>query len=364
MNSNQDNSQTIFDAWLEKSINPIPVSQLNKFHDITSIDAHRIGEFSPSALARKLSLKTGSKVLGIDLGGGSARGGVYQIEADGSLALTGDFSEATEAENGAGFLAQLERLSLYAEQQNIPVGMSYGGPLDGSKPLFHPKIALLMTELAEKYDGDFANIFKTSATILNDGSAGLVRSVEMVHGTGIENPVVFYLINGGGLGLAVYKDGVLFSTEAGHTECVPDLNKNTATRSCGIYGDHVCLENVISNKQGLERQWLVATGNSLSGREIENMFKEGNPLAELLYEQVAVGQAALIQGVANIFNVDIYDPNFAVVVHGGMQRTPNLRERTAQILWQEKNPSKLIHFTEEFDQNACMHGAALMAEAK
>lgn len=352
-----------FEKWLEQEIPTIPQDQIDKFSDFDSIHAAITGEFSPSDLAEKLSQKVGSKVIGIDSGGGSIRGGVYRIEPDGSLATTSEYSEKTEAENGEGFLSLLERYAAYARENNLPVGISYGGPLEGSRPIYHPKIPELMDELGKKYKGDFANIFTTPLSVLNDGPAGLIRGVDMVYRSGIENPIVFYLINGGGLGLAVYKDGVLYSTEAGHVECAPGLNAENADRPCGIYGNYVCLENVISNKQGMERQWLAKTGNFLTGKEIEDKFRDKDPLAQALFEQVATAQAAMIQGVANVFDVEIDDPRFSIVVHGGMERTPNIRKRTAQILWQNKSPYKNILFTEEFDPNACMYGAALMAES-
>lgn len=356
---NRDNS--VFNEWINKEIPLIPVTQLEKFKDFDSIDAQTIGEFSPSALESTLKERVGDKILGIDSGGGSIRGGVYIVGQDGNLNLTEDYSRSTQAENGEGFLSQLEEFSQYAKENNLPVGMSYGGPLDGTTPRYHPKIPKLMDELAQKYANDFSNIFTTPFKLNNDGPAGLISSVDMVYRQGIVNPVVFYLINGGGLGLAVYKEGVLYSTESGHVESVPELNQGNADRPCGIYGDYVCLENTISNKQGLERQWEKKTGVFLNGKQIENKYRDRDQFAEQLFEQVAIGQAAMVKGVAKVFDVDIESPNFAIVTHGGMQRTPNLRTRMAQILWQEKHPTRQIYFTEEFDQNACMRGAALSA---
>lgn len=350
-----------FDLWVEQPLPVMSTAQLDKFSDFDSIHVQEIGTYSPPKLASKLGLLANSKVIGLDLGGGSVRGGVYEVQPDGNLQLTDDSSETTMAENGDGFLALLEKYAEYAGQNKLRVGLSYGGPLDGTKPLYHPKIPTLMDELRAKYDGDFKNVFTTPVSVINDGPAGLIRAVDMVYRSGVENPVVLYLINGGGLGLAVYKDEKIFSTESGHVECVPELNINNVTRPCGIYGDFVCLENVISNKQGLERQWQEKFGTFLNGKEIEDRFRHGDEFAARLFEQTALIQAVLLQGAANVFNVQIGQSNFAVVVHGGIQRTPNIRKRTAQILWQDPDTQKEIPFTEEFDHNACMHGAALEA---
>lgn len=353
-----DNSE--FEQWITRPIPTMPDNELALFTDMESIDAQAGVALDHKGLSALLRSYAGTKVMGIDLGGGSVRGRVFVVSKEGSLQVTDDFSRATEAEEGKGFLEQLEAFAAYAKEHNLVVGMSYGGPVDGTIPRRHPKIPKLMEGLQEKYDNDFARVFSTPFALLNDGPAGLLRGVEEVimYG-GDTDPAVLYLINGGGLGVGVFKDGQLYSTEAGHVACVAELNQNDVSRACGLYGDHVCLENIISNKQGLELQWWEHSGERLSGKEIEDCARRGDDFAMNLFEQAALAEATILAGVAKVFALDVKDPRCHVVVHGGMHRTPNLQKRLAQILWQTSEPEKAIIFTEDFDQNACMHGAAL-----
>lgn len=344
---------------ISKPVRPLPAAQLSFYTGLNSIHAESAGVFDAQASLEKLRIQTGSKVVAFECGGGSVRGGLYAINESGKFIPDKSFRVKAQNDNGAGFLEQMEALAEFARKHNLPVGMAYGGPLEGSKPLYHPKIAELMDGLRDKYDGDFAKIFYgLRFNVLNDGVAGLAGSVVEVASRHAGDPAIIYLINGGGLGLGVYRNKELIMTEAGHVESAPEMNPNGVTRPCGIYGDFVCMENIISNKQGLERQWHSLTGQKLNGRQIEDQLRAGSETAADLYDLAAMGQAVTIFGASEVFDIDIHEELFQVVVHGSTQRTPGLKERTAQFLWQEEAPKQEILFAEEFSDNACIDGAA------
>ena len=343
---------------------PVPgfcEAQLAKFTDMDSIHAEPDGPFNPAEVLLQLQQMVGKAVVSFECGGGSVRGQSLVVNKEGRTEPNGKYKAEIKSDDGDGFLEKIEEIADYARTNELPVGMAYGGPIDGSKPKFHPKISILMKALQEKYDGDFANIFSTPFTVLNDGPAGIMSAAVEARSHQTDDPTVFYMINGGGLGIGVYKGNQRYSTEAGHTEAVPEFNPYGVTRPCGIYGDYPCLENIISNKQGIEKQWLEQTGERLNGKEIEDKLRARDIFSAELFELVAQVQANMIYGTAKVFDVDIDDPTVEVIAHGGAIRTPGLKERTAQILWQDKSTSRQITFTEDYHPNACEDGAAIAA---
>jgi predicted NBD/HSP70 family sugar kinase len=354
-----------FKALTSNSFPALNLSEMDSPASPEIIHAEKIMDFSPQGYIDKINSKTGFKGLALECGGNSIRGSEFVVEQDGSILTNQAFQKRLESKDSEGYVALLEEFADYARVHELPVGIAFGGPINGTIPITHPKFSHLIREVNEKYDGDLANVFKgTRLEILNDGAAGLVSgAIEARKVTGSDSPV-FYLINGGGVGIGAYNSGTIFSTEAGHLPVPDKLNVFGANRPCGVYGDHTCFENIVSNKRGIEAEWLNQTSQKLSGREIEDKLLANDDLAHRIFELTALAQATLLAFTADALSVDLSDPNTAVVFHGGANKTPSLKERTAQILWQEEEIRHPLILTSDYHENACEVGVAQHLVAK
>ncbi len=337
--------------------------QLARF-DKKSIHAVRLMEFDPASALEKLKAKEGQKVIGADFGGDKGTTKLFVVQ-NGVLVVSDEFEDHVQSDDGSGYMESLEKTAQFAQSHDIPVGVSWGTPLDGSKPLTDtPKSKTFIEELVRRYDGDFANLLPTLAACVNDGPAGVISgSIEASRLKPTSS--VLLPINGSGIGMAVLHEGVIFATEAGHIEGEPELNVYNQSTECGLFGaSYVCLENLGANKCGIEAQWRLLTGGSISAKEIEDLYKEGNELAGELYEHSAVVLAHVIAGTARSFDIDLVDDQTTIVGHGGAFKFPNYGKRVEQTLaaFLGKNPTLIM--TKDYGDprsNACLDGAALAA---
>ncbi|MDB5165997.1 MAG: hypothetical protein JWM37_69 [Candidatus Saccharibacteria bacterium] len=344
--------------------NPVPElfeNQLAKF-TLESIHAQQIADFSPEGAHEVLRSKEGSKVIGADFGGDKGLTRLYVIR-DGRLELDDGYVDYVQGTHGDGYIASLEKTAAFASQNNIPVGISWGAPLEGTQPIFHPKAGHFLQELQDRYDNDFKNIVPTLAACMNDGPAGLISGIiETSKDREIDS--VLFPINGGGLGMAALVRKGIYAAEAGHIEAIPELNTYSQDTECGVYGaTYVCLEKIGANKSGIEPQWEARNGY-MRARDIEDRFKEGDVFAGELYDHSALVVAHMIVGSAIALGIDLSSETTAIVGHGGGFKFPNYGERVQQII--EKHlgakPNLIMTHTYGFkDTNACLDGAALAA---
>ena len=94
------------------------------------------------------------------------------------------------------------------------------------------------------------------------------------------------------------------------------------------------------------------------------MYKQGDAFAGELYEHSALVVAHVVQGVANVLNIDLADSTSAIVAHGGAFKFPSYGERVAQILSHHNEHDVQLIMTKDFTDpstNACLNGAAIAA---
>jgi predicted NBD/HSP70 family sugar kinase len=346
--------------------NPIPAlnqSQLDMFTDQPSIHAQPLGQFDVSKSLQTLHDKEGSYVIGADFGGDKGQSQLFRIQG-GQLVADDAYTDYVQGDLGAGYLASMEKTARYAQENNIPVGISWGAPIDGTKPLFHPKATVFLDELQQKYDGDLANLFTSNSVCYNDGPAGLIGAIVVANQQAPTSSVLFP-INGGGIGMAVLTNGTLYATESGHVQAIDDLNIYNQSVACGVFeASFVCLERLGANKAGIEAQWQARTGDYLRARDIEDRYKAGDAFAGELYDNSALILAHVIQGTAKAMGINLADTATAVVGHGGAFKFPHYGERVQQILeTHNSSPVRLLMMKDHVapGSNACLDGAALAA---
>lgn len=335
--------------------------QLAKF-TMESIYAKEVMKFDPVQAVQVLEAKSGTKVIGADFGGDKGVSQLFEI-VNGTLQLDDSFRQYKQGSGGEGYLEVLKEAENFAAQNGIGIGISWGTPVDGTKPGYHSKIDAFYNELSSQYDGDFANLVPHLTIALNDGPAGLISgAVEAYRELGAKN--ILFPINGGGLGMGVLKDGVMYATEAGHVEALSELNIFNRTGECGIFDQKfICIEMLGANKAGIEPQWMDQTGQEVSARQIETLFLEGNELAGKIYDHSALIMAHMVVGTANAFGIDLSSSETAIVGHGGGFKFPHYGDRVSQIIANEGHTPHLI-MTKDFGNehsNACLDGAAIAA---
>jgi predicted NBD/HSP70 family sugar kinase len=344
----------------------LPIPDLNSEQlagfSAESIHAVELQQFDGVQALQRLKALEGTRVLAADFGGDKGVTKLFVIQ-DGRFVLSDEYEDYVQGDKGAGYLQSLEKTAAFASAQNIPIGVSWGGPLNGSKPLDHPKLAVFIAEIQQKYAGDFAILLPTLAACVNDSPAGLIAATIHANRDTKTNDVLFP-INGGGLGMAVLTDGSIYATEAGHVQGIKALNTYNQTDACGVFGaEYICIERFGSNKGGIEAQWQAITGEYMRARNIEDRYKEGDELARDLYNNSALIVAHMIVGTAKACAIDLNAATTTVACHGGAFKFPSYLDRIDQILTKHGIAARLV-LTSSFvpeGSNACLDGAAYAA---
>lgn len=345
-----------------RAVPSLIASQLSEFSK-ASLHEQVVRTANPERIFNRMVALEGQKVLGADLGGDKGVVRTFRI-LNGELHTIDDYASAIQGDDGAGYLQLLKDAGQYAEQNSLPFGISWGGPLDGTRPLFHPKAKLFLSELGDQFDGDLTNISTSIKGALNDGPAGaLSGATEAYRKFKISNSI--FIINGGGIGTSVVKDDTLYAVEGGHVRGLAELNQYQQTTECGVYGNtFTCLERLGANKAGIEVQWQDKTGSYMRARDIEDRYKEGDAFAAELYDHSAWVVAHVILGTAQAYELSLSESSTVVIGHGGAFKFPDYGNRINQILEKHtEKPVKLI-MTKDFgadDSNACLDGAAIAA---
>lgn len=348
-------------SLIERPVPPLIKEQLEYLSKET-IHATIVMPFDARQASEKLTEQEGSTILAADFGGDKGIVRLFKI-TDGALLLQDGYQDDIQGNSGEGYLDALERAAAYAEQHGIPFGLSWGTPLDGSRPIYHPKAETFLHELTQKYRGDIAAI-SPIVTVINDGPAGaLSGAVEAFRSYGSQNTI--FVINGGGINTSAVVDGQLYSNESGHVQAINALNTYHQTTACGVFGaEYVCLERLGANKVGIEAQWEAETGSYMRARNIEDEYKTGNSFAGDLYEHSAWVVGHLIAGVAQSFSLDLADTQTTVVAHGGAFKFPYYGKRVQQILADYAGGNPQFILAKDYvvaDSNACLEGAAIAA---
>lgn len=357
----------------KESIPDLICEQVAKFSR-KSLMARRTRRFNPQSVLDTPTGETRKSVIAIDIGGDKLIAARYE-RRNGMLERGFEYPVVKRDDGGSRYVDMLEYLAKEADANELPVGISFAGPTDGTKLVAAPNLPALFKDLHDRYDRDFANLFG-SVAVTNDAEAGIMAaSVEAIkHDRTTEH--VIYIINGSGIGGAVLTKDRIYACEPGHVEVHPRLNRFKhpeqaqhvnhhvshfeQRKACGMLrAAHVCMEVVAASKAGVEDIWFQLRHEQRSGREIAHQYLSGDRLALILYDNSALVTAHAIKGLAYAFK--LHPDRTAVVGHGGIFNVPGYGERVRSILAKDNSQPGCLLFTKDFSTNACLDGAALAA---
>ena len=337
--------------------------------EVPGLVSEQLSKFTRESIGAKeaqpieIALPEGQSVLSVDIGGDSLVAAVVSV-INGRLERGRNVVNVVGSKLGRDYLRRLEWAASYAKQYRLPVGISFAGPVAGSKPQHGENVPVLMRDLREKYSGDFAALFPTFSVLENDAPAGLLAGALYAQQQEVSGDII-YAINGSGLNAAALAGGSVISAEAGHVELVDELNPYNQQNPCHLHDDKfVCIESVAASKAGIEDLWEKQTGRLLDGKEIEQQYLAGDELAGNLYDHSALVTSHMVAGVARALGIDLKGSSTAVIGHGGTFKFPGYGARVQQILATHMGAKPHLFMTKDFSQNACLEGAALAALAK
>jgi predicted NBD/HSP70 family sugar kinase len=333
-------------------------AQIERF-TAEALQAKSVRSFDPHATLDQLRNGGEKSVMAVDIGGDKLIALSYRVR-DGLLVQLAEVL-FRQGDGGSAYLEGLEDLAALSRHERLPVGVSFAGPIDGTRPLAGPNLPIFIAELHNRHDGDFAELFPT-ISVANDAEAGIMASSVEAVKRYPETRHVIYVINGSGVGGAVLTDNAVLAAEPGHIPVDARLNRFNQAKPCGVRGeDYICIEAVAASKAGIEDIWLQQNGNRLSGKEIAAKYLGGDVLAHDLYENSALVTAHAIMGIAGAFGLPSQFDNTVVVVHGGTFEVPGYRERVRSILEKALSCEPRMLFTKDFSANSCLDGAAIAA---
>src|ERR1700733_1991269 len=119
-----------FTSLCELPIPELLPDQLRAF-TIDSLRAKRVRHFNPHTLLSELRASDGGKIIAVDIGGDKLSACYFMIRS-------GTVTRAEElltcrADAGTGYLAALLAVSERARREAVPVGISFAGPVDGTR---------------------------------------------------------------------------------------------------------------------------------------------------------------------------------------------------------------------------------------
>jgi predicted NBD/HSP70 family sugar kinase len=333
---------------------PIPElfpHQLEKF-DLKLIHPMATAVFRPQ-------LEEGALAIGVDIAAENLTAYEFSV-VNSRLAIGRKVLEIINDFNGIGYLDKLRDVARQAGDE-IPVGISLAGPVEGTVPGYSDNVSVFSEELAQHYSGDLARLFPTLRAVENDANAGLwAASLNALQEHRARD--VIYIINDLGMNASVLRAGMLYSLEAGHAELVPQLNPHNQSKKCWFHNrDHVCVEAVAAAKGGIEDILTGALRRRPTHDEARSLYFAGDPLTIELYDNSANVSAHMVQGLAIEMDIKLASPETAVVCHGEIFNFPGYSERLKQIIEARTGGPVNLYSTSEFSENASLEGAALTA---
>lgn len=345
----------------EHSVPALLQEQVRRF-TAESLRAKPVRPFDARSVIDVLQATEGRSVLAVDIGGDKIAFSLFEVR-DKAVRETGNVF-VRKGNGGEGYVDVLRQVSKLASLRHVPVGISFAGPTDGTRPVAGPNLPVFIREFSGAFGGDFANLFP-AVELANDAEAGMMAAALEAARRYPETEDVIYVINGSGLGGAVLARGTICAAEPGHVPVIDELNVFGQDRPCGMDGaSYVCLEAVAASKAGVEDIWLQRTGESATGHEIAARYLAGDQLAFALYDNSARVLAHVIGGMAEAFG--LLDPArpLAVVGHGGIFHVPGYGERVRAISDNNLVCTPRILLSKEFSANTCLEGAAIAAAVK
>jgi len=341
----------------------LPFSQ-EQFSWIVKEHIHEkeVGQFELLSAEEVLRNSEGKKAYAVDMGGDKIAGQIFEA-VNGRMSAIGEMM-VNKSNEGKGYVAFLEEVARLAMKQEIPVGLSVAGPLDGTVLHAGPNLQLFADEFQSVYQSDFAKLFD-HPQVDNDAVAGLkAAAVEsLIHFPQVKN--VLYIISGSGFGAAILKDNLVYALEPGHIAISEDINLNNLDEACGVFGnDKPCIEKIASGKAGIETIYEKVTGIKKSGHTISDLARKGDEMALGLYDNSARTIAIVVKALMNQYGLLENAQETAVVFHGGVFNVPGYTARLEQYVKRDIETPLQILYTKAMGNNACLEGAAIAALTK
>jgi predicted NBD/HSP70 family sugar kinase len=344
---------------------PVPSLVEEQLDLITPETLHTtcIGPFDAKAALLEIKKHVNEGVLVVDIGGKAMKVAIVRFDREGRPVINGAGNFATvPCENGgANYLtALLNALRIYDCQR---VGVSVAGVVKDGELERSPNLQAF-DEAVRQVGGVESLVGTRQHSVHNDAATGVMAATVGALARRPDVGNVIYVINGGGLGGAVFKEGNVWAMEPGHIMAMPELNPFDVTRPCGMFNNtYTCLEAVAASGAGIENTWFALTGKRLEGRDIAELMCEGNENARMLYNNSALAMAHVINGIGRAMNLGNQDTT--VVLHGGAFMTAGLPERIKQILdkaTMESGVDMDVVTARELNLgNACLAGAGIAA---
>jgi predicted NBD/HSP70 family sugar kinase len=334
--------------------------QIGRF-TMQALRARPVRPFDPGQALNALRILEGASMLAIDIGGDKLVAERFAI-CDGEIAQA-ETILTRHGDHGVGYLAALQEVAEFAWTSRIPVGISFAGPVSGTRLVGAPNLPAFASEFHRSHGGDFASLF-WNVSLANDAEAGIMAAALMAarHNPGARD--VIYIINGSGLGGAVLTGNMIYAAEPGHIEVAGQLNSFDGfvqRKQCGLDGaTHVCIEAVGASKAGVEDIWHQIRGDRLTGRQISARYIKGDDLARALYHNSAWITAHAIKGMAVAFGLFEGDGWPVIVGHGGIFQVPGYGQRVCDSLSDAAGNPRIL-LTKDFSANTCLEGAAIAA---
>lgn len=337
---------------------PVFVPDQLRGFTIEGVRGKQARSFDPRSSLVGLQASDGENVIAVDIGGDKLSASYFAVH-DGRLSRTSDLLTC-QGDGGAGYLKALAQLAELARREAVAVGISFAGPVTGTRLLAGPNLPDFIADFHDAYGGDFAHLFPV-VQVANDAVAGLMAGALEAVSRHPDIQDVIYLINGSGIGGAVLAGQDIYAAEPGHVPVVHQLNPFRQGKSCGLDGEsRPCVEVVAASKSGIEDIWRQRTGRGLSGREISARYQAGDELARALYDNSALITAHVVAGLAAAFEMATGLERLAVVGHGGIFYVPGYADRLIGILDHAFGRPKFL-LTRDFSTNTCLEGAAVVA---
>ena len=249
-------------------------------------------------------------VIGIDLGGTNVRvakvtedGQILQVLSSPSHALEGTEKVMT---NLKSLIRQIDGLS---EVSGIGIGVP--GPVDTVKGVLTMATNLPGFEnypMAQELEREF------NLPTYVDNDANVAGLAEALVGAGKGYKIVYYITHSTGVGGALVADGKVISGKNGYAGEVG----NIIVQSEGEKINHLnvgAAENVFSGTAMVNQAKVKLNPNISSAKEIFDLAKEGNVVAQKMIDDMAYNFALLCSAIGHVVDPHVF------VIGGGVSKS-------------------------------------------
>ena len=216
---------------------------------------------------------------------------------------------------------------------NDSIGISIAAMVQNDKV----KVGInLDTRLIDQINQLNQHFSRKNIYIYNDALAGVAGSVSHLQSLGEKVSNLIFIINGSGLGGAIYAKGSYYQAEPGHYPIISRLNPFNRTTICEQTptASFTCAEKIASGVAGIQDTWTTTLNhNPKPANEILSLVNSA-PQAKKLVLNSANVTAHTIIGTANAMDIDLNDKTSHIVYHGGLFKNSWYTQQTTQFLHQ------------------------------